>query len=433
MSFYRQPLNEFLSRTIFFLFIATVVLCIYQGYEIQVILKPQIDDNNSPIIERLHSFDSGEVESAVHQQKKIFFAFFYWEQLTMATNNLLHLSALAAQGGRQVVVPFVKDSQFRGAPQSQRKQRNHKLGLYYDVTALNESLRLHGYGTLIDWEGFQDVCKGKLDVLVYFHYTNLTNSTSNNLSTSNVPCKLNQKHVFLGIKIGRKICVNANVFDSVQRFEDEIVEKLPCVGIMQWRGTSKTKPFRTHFNIESLVDKVLSYLDMGAFFSAKLLRIAQDFIAQHLISNFISVHVRTEQILVTGGNISTVKRCLFKFRKRLQSIIQLAAVPNPPIFLAADFTKFGSSSATVKPARKHAKSFMKMLLPLRPIVFQPSEYKIVDRGAAAIVEMNILASGRRLFVLGGGSFQLWITKQFLSKNYNEQSKVERIVCPGGAL
>ena len=31
-------------------------------------------------------------------------------------------------------------------------------------------------------------------------------------------------------------------------------------------------------------------------------------------------------------------------------------------------------------------------------------------------------------VLGGGSFQLWITKQFLTKNYNEQSKVERIVC-----
>ena len=428
MSFYRQPLNEFLSRTIFFLFIATVVLCIYQGYEIQVILKPQIGDNNGPIIERLHSFDYSEVETAVHQQKKLFFAFFYWEQLTMATNNLLHLSALAAQGRRQVVVPFVKDSQFRGVPQSKRKQPYYKLGLYYDVTALNESLRLHGYGTLIDWEGFQDVCKGKLDVLVYFHYTNLTNITSNNLSTSYVPCKLNQKHVFLGIKIGRKICVNANVFHSVQRFEDEIVEKLPCVGIMQWRGTSKTKPFRTHFNIESLVDKVLSYVDMGAFFSSKLLRIAQDFIAQRLISNFISVHVRTEQILVTGGNISTVKRCLFKLRKRLQSIIQLATVPNPPIFLAADFTKFGSSSETVKPARKHAKSFMKILLPLRPIVFHPSEYKIVDRGAAAIVEMNILSSGSRLFVLGGGSFQLWITTQFLSKNYNQRSKVERIVC-----
>ena len=32
----------------------------------------------------------------------------------MATNNFLNLTALAGQGGRQVVVPFVKDSHFRG-------------------------------------------------------------------------------------------------------------------------------------------------------------------------------------------------------------------------------------------------------------------------------------------------------------------------------
>ena len=166
---------------------------------------------------------------------------------------------------------------------------------------------------------------------------------------------------------------------------------------------------------------------MNAFFSAKLLRVARDFIAQKLTSNFISVHIRTEKILSAGGNISTVRRCLFNLKNRLQSIIQAAVAP-PPIFLAADFTMFGSYSSTVKPARKHAKSFMKILLPIKPISFQPSEYKIVDRGAVAIVEMNILTSGRHLFVLGGGSFQTWMTKQFLTKNNYEQSKVERFIC-----
>ena len=77
----------------------------------------------------------------------------------MATNNFLHLTALAVQEGRQVVVPFVKDSRFRGVPTLHRHHLN-TLGLYYNVTALNESLRLHGHGTLINWEGFQDVCKG---------------------------------------------------------------------------------------------------------------------------------------------------------------------------------------------------------------------------------------------------------------------------------
>ena len=65
---------------------------------------------------------------------------------------------------------------------------------------------------------------------------------------------------------------------------------------------------------------------------------------------------------------------------------------------------------------------MEILLPLKSISFQPSEYKIIDRGAVAIVEMNIL------LLLGGGSFQTWMTTQFRNKNKNEQSKVERIVC-----
>ena len=75
----------------------------------------------------------------------------------MATNKFLHLTALAVQGGRQVVVPFVKDSQFLGVPTLHRSRRqlyNTLSGLYYNVTALNESLRLHGHGTLINWGGF---------------------------------------------------------------------------------------------------------------------------------------------------------------------------------------------------------------------------------------------------------------------------------------
>ena len=213
---------------------------------------------------------------------------------------------------------------------------------------------------------------------------------------------------------------------SIQ-FKDLKTKWLRGSRVVEWRGARKTNPKRTHFDIESKVEKLLSYLDMNAFFNAKLLRVARDFIAQNLTSNFISVHIRTEKILCAGGNISTIRSCLVKLRKRLQSIIRVATVP-PTIFLAADFTKFGSSSKTLKPARKHAKSFMKILLPLKSISFQPSEYKIVDRGVVAIVEMNILASGRRLFLLGGGSFQNWMTTQFRTKNKNEQSKVERIVC-----
>ena len=96
--------------------------------------------------------------------------------------------------------------------------------------------------------------------------------------------------------------------------------------------------------------------------------------------------------------------------------------------MATDFTEFGSSSKIGKPARKNAKSLMEILVPLKPIIFQPSEYKLADRGEVAIVEMNVLTSGKHLVVLGGGSFQYWVETQFLNKNNNDQTRVEHLSC-----
>ena len=54
---------------------------------------------------------------------------------------------------------------------------------------------------------------------------------------------------------------------------------------------------------------------------------------------------------------------------------------------------------------------MKILAPLKPVIFQPSTYNLTDRGAVAIVEMNILVSAKHLYVVGGGSFQAWVVEQ----------------------
>ena len=46
--------------------------------------------------------------SSIQSRNLTFYtAFRYWEQLTMATNNLIALTALASYSGHQVVVPFV--------------------------------------------------------------------------------------------------------------------------------------------------------------------------------------------------------------------------------------------------------------------------------------------------------------------------------------
>ena len=48
---------------------------------------------------------------------------------------------------------------------------------------------------------------------------------------------------------------------------------------------------------------------------------------------------------------------------------------------------------------------MKIQAPLKPVMFQPSVYNLTDRGTVAIVEMNILVSGKHLSVVGVGQFE----------------------------
>ena len=356
-------------------------------------------------------------------ERKVLLTFSYMEHLTLATNNLLQLTALAAFGGRQVVVPFVSDSFFYGTATD---KINQTLAFYYNITALNNTLRSHGHATMISWKEFQGICKGRLDVLVHLDYTALSKTTTYSVARPFIPCKGDEKMI-QGIEIGNSICLNVFALDSSERFENEVVKKLPCVGFLTWVGTDRNNPYRAQFDLNSVVSKVLSPLDVSAFFNSKFLDVAQDFIAKTLPPRFISVHIRLELLLRNGGNVTLVKKCISDLTAQVLKI--MTASKPVPVFIAMDFLDFASklvASAGTKP--EIALSLMKILSPLNIITFRPSEYKFSDRGAVAIVEMNILASGKYLIVLGGGSYQFWIERQFLEKNGNDRSKVNRIPC-----
>ena len=357
----------------------------------------------------------GNLQSA---GRKIFIALSYWEQLTAATNNFLDLTAVAAYGGRQVVVPFVKNSRLYGFAKNKPLET---LELYYNVSALNRTLRSRGHGTLISWKGFQDVCQGKLDVVVRFDYTKLTKTSKYNQATQPfIPCNASDTETILsaGIKVGRTICMNVFAVKSDQKFENEVIERLPCVGLDQWRGSNTKRSYRAQFELSPNVTQRLHSDEAAIFFNSKLSHVAREFITTNLGPIFISVHIRTEKILTYGHhikNMATVRKCISSLTVRVQSYNNASSVP-VPIFLARDFADFGSSSLDANTPREKSESLMNLLAPLKPIVFEPSTYNLTDRGTVAIVEMNILVSGEHLFVVGGGTFQWWIIKEFLHKN-----------------
>ena len=352
------------------------------------------------------------VQNTQHPGKKIFIALDYWEQLTRATSNLLDLTALAAYSGRQVVVPFVRHSKFHGSP---TEKEFETLELYYDVSALNHTLRSRGHGTLMNWKEFQDVCRGRLDVLVHLDFHRLSETTTYNPTTrAFFPC--NDSLLFgSDFKVERTICMNVFAVTSVEKLESEVLEGLPCVDFDQWKGSQNRNIFRSQFQLKPLVKSLMRYPSTAVFFSPKLLHLAQDFIAKNLGSLFISVHVRAERILTAYKNFTKVVECLSNLVMQVQRH-KKGIRADMPIFLATDFADYGSWSKNVNPARQNAERLMKILAPLKPVLFHPSVYNLSDRGTVAIVEMNILVSGKHLSVVGGGQFQSWIVSQFVDKN-----------------
>ena len=95
------------------------------------------------------------------------------------------------------------------------------------------------------------------------------------------------------------------------------------------------------------------------------------------------------------------------------------------VFLATDFSEFGSDSPAGLPARKNAKSLYGYLNKtlVQPIVFDPSRYSLSDRSSIAIIETNILASAQKLFFVGGGGFQSWVKSVFQKQNNNATDRV----------
>ena len=97
----------------------------------------------------------------------------------------------------------------------------------------------------------------------------------------------------------------------------------------------------------------------------------------------------------------------------------------------ANFSEFGSSPDSASVLKTNVKSLMELLEKnLHPFTqFKPKYYSLSDHGAVAIVEMDILASGRRLFVLVGGSFPDWIRQQFLKRNNYDLTLLNSVCTP----
>jgi len=358
-----------------------------------------------------------KMHQATQLREKFFIAFAFGDQLTRATENLLALAALSRYGNRSVAVPFVKDSMFYG---TKIDQNAGTLSRYFDLNALNQKLDSYGYGLFKGWRHFQQSCNQSLDVLLNV----LTPDGSSHAHLSNVqkqvlkkigwtPCISHLQQTgdrFKGFNINQTICIDPEILTSLQQLESDVLRGSTCVGFVEWRGIGIG---RCHFPLSS--DKVPSPLSVRPEvpFSHKLVQVAQDYAVRQLKNNYISVHIRSEWVLRRHkSNITYLLDCFDQLTSRIQSTKQKTGLEK--IFLATDFSTFGSKSYTIRPAQEKSEMLHKYLDKLLENLheFDPRTVELSDRGSIAIVEMNILSAGKKLFLVGGGNFEDWIKDQF---------------------
>ena len=362
-------------------------------------------------------------------REKFFIAFSFGDQLTRATESLLALAALARYGNRSVVVPFAKDSMFYGTNLEKNGRNAGTLSQYFDLKALNTKLDSYGYGLLKGWRHFQQNCNQSLDVLLDVlmdrspvHLSNTQRQLLN--QTGWTPCRSNVQQTgdnFRGFTIKQKICIDPEILTSVQQLESDVLRGSSCVGFVKWRGVGIG---RCHFPLSS--DKVPSPFSVRheVPFSRELVQVAQEFAVKHLGNNYISVHIRSEWVLRGHkSNMTYLLECFRQLDSRIQNIKQKTGLEK--IFLATDFSKFGSKSYNIRPAQNNSEMLLKYLHTLlkNPHVFDPRTVDLSDRGSIAIVEMKILSAGKKLFLVGGGNFEDWIKYQFEKVGDNVAEKI----------
>ena len=387
--------------------------------------------------------DSFKASSTNKESKKYLFAFRYYEQLTMATKNVISFASLASATGRQFVEPFVNSSRFSGLRTGvsvtrfmKEKEKFTALDNYFDRDNLKYQLKLRGYSDMVPYKEFIDECR-EINVVIHFLYNEsntdrdlkkwykIDSDTIKKLRKSVskrgwVDCQFAARSKigrFLGKKVKRYVCVDAEKIKSIEQLQNEILNNSKCAAVMFWKGNGTR---RTHFPLASQITDPLRPVHVKH--AKYLIDIAYDYIRNTIKRPFISVHVRLERHIKWRG-MNVARDCIQMLSK---SILKHKKQNNlHKIFLAHDMGVTGSDTLkkfTDPKKLKALESNLTMELE-KPFRFDPLKYNLYDRGAVAIVEMHILSLGESLFTLGKGNFQEWVRDLFLIQNAMDTSLV----------
>ncbi|XP_028401711.1 uncharacterized protein LOC114524743 [Dendronephthya gigantea] len=374
----------------------------------------------------------------------------HFEQLSKTTENLIQLAAVAKRWGRNVVLPYVKNSRFFLGPEF----HTYPLDIYFNVTSINILLHANGYSPLVRLKTFNQKCNyakfGIKTTLIHFLYDDIHRGNTklwfglndrelreiveNSLSSGWTECDFMKRHLGVsksinGIQIGRQLCVNPEVVRTEQAFKETILQEDKCTIFMEWRGFGKQ---RIHFHPVMLPFFNPAELKHRISPSDLIDQEVTTFLQSKLSSKYISVHLRTESLFV-ANLYKKLQSCIDHVVHLLSILRSLRGVDT--VFLATDLTDFGSDLFERKKfyiTNETGEHLMRrqdiaaihthLAHRMNAVTYTPTRKPFSkDKGLVSLVEMNILKRGIDIITLGSGTFHSWMVSVFRQR----QSEIER--------
>ena len=150
-------------------------------------------------------------------------------------------------------------------------------------------------------------------------------------------------------------------------------------------------------------------------------KVAQDYLSVCGIKQpFIGVHIRLERLLmkeVALKNNSYIKYCLQNLEKILDRLKKQFGLHRRLLF--TDMGKYGTDSCSNKRCSRRDQLFSMLDgLGLTVSSYDPKVLNGTENsGYVSLVEMNMMALGEKLVLVGGGGFEVTLQGRFLSLDH----------------
>ena len=384
-----------------------------------------------------------------------------YEQLTMASGNLLQLQCWAGHlSNLKVVKPFMRDS-FMRTPLNESKQLNMlKMEDIFDMEDWDQYTSGEGYSPLVEWEEFLKSAPRKL-IVIQTKYPTISYVKAvrkKGLLFPHPPTQqklyaegcmfnfLNGREMLLfqskGFVVVRQVCLNFWTGDelSMKQLKDHILGEFKndsvSIFLNEWRGLGENQRFMVK---ENICQEKYSFKERTKP-SARIIQDADLYVQQYLgggNSSYLAVMARYEmtgwtQHMKTGNHQhAIIPKCLQLTYQELE--VAKSVTKMSQVFLSTDIGIYGSKSFRNKNYYGHLsdiEEFVEKVTHLRVNDWERTFESVAhtqDSGYIAMLQLVLVTKAKCVLFVGGGTFQRHALHLYQELHPREEDRCVKIV------